>query len=261
MIGSIRSELRKAFTTRLWWGLTLLMMVIAGLIAAGFASSIGKKGGLDPSKAGSWAALYTAALDGHVGTFTIIFPLVMGIILTTTEIRHKTLPVTYWATPTRWEVLVGKSVSALVVGLVLGLAHVAASIIGAVPIVTFSKQLPVHLGDTLVLQSMALSVLAIAVTTLLGLGFGTVVRHQVAAVSVAVAVVFIGELLLQMAFTSLRWDTAELYLPGLLIQAMLSPLAPTPPNFTWSAAALIMTGYAAVLAAVGYLLYARRDVT
>lgn len=268
MIGSMRSELRKVFTTRLWWGLTLGMMVIAGLVSASFASSVGTEFGEEWSQQRSWPVVYLGGLNPLAGTLTALFPLCMGIILTTTETRHKTLSVTYWSTPQRWEVLVGKTFAAAVVGLVMGIAHVIASVIGGASVLSLAKDLPLHLTDTVVQQSLALSVLAIVVTTLLGLGFGTLLRHQIAAISIAVGFVFVGQTLLVYLFDALKWDRGDSFLPGYLTGFMLSPTRPvegstlfTDGAFTWSSATLIMIGYAAILAIGGYFFSTRRDVT
>ena len=49
MGGAIVSEIRKVFTTRLWWAMLLGMAVLAGLIALGFAALVGTEFGEDPS--------------------------------------------------------------------------------------------------------------------------------------------------------------------------------------------------------------------
>ena len=41
MGGAIRAEIRKIFTTRLWWGLLIALVVISGGISALFASLVG----------------------------------------------------------------------------------------------------------------------------------------------------------------------------------------------------------------------------
>ena len=59
MRGAVTSEIRKIFTTRLWWGMALGMAGLAGLIALGFAALVGTDFGVYVSTNGGarWEVL------------------------------------------------------------------------------------------------------------------------------------------------------------------------------------------------------------
>jgi hypothetical protein len=105
---------------------------------------------------------------------------------------------------------------------------------------------------------------------MLGFGFGMLVRNQVAAVLIAVGASLIGQIALNIIFAIADWTWAAKWLPGNLTGGMLITVDPTggagdpaaQPYFEhWWLSAIILVGYAAVLAVAGSALTARRDVT
>ena len=97
MIAATRSEVRKIFTTRLWWGMAIGMAILAALISMGFAALVGTNMGDDPSAdtgnpfatltIGTAQLIYNAGL---IQNMTTLFP-GLGVLLITTEYRHKTI--------------------------------------------------------------------------------------------------------------------------------------------------------------------------
>ena len=93
------------------------------------------------------------------------------------------------------------------------------------------------------------------------------VRNQIAAVLIGVGVAFLLQLVLNIVFGILGWDTASKFVPGNLTAGMLITSDPTggasadSPYFSWWVCALILTAYAAVLSVVGSILTARRDIS
>ncbi len=277
MIGAIRSEIRKVFTTRLWWGMAIGMAVLAAAISVGFASLVGTTFGEDPSgnsgnpfasmNPGTAQLIYNAGL---VQNFTTLFPLALGVLLITSEYRHKTITATFLSTPKRWVVLVSKTVAVVVIGAVYAVVHAAASVAGGASILALVKDEPTLLGDSEVWTSLGIGVLALVVWTMLGFGFGMLVRNQIAAVLIAIGVALIGQIALNIIFAITEWTTAARFLPGNLTGGMLVTVDPTggagdpasSPYFAhWWVSALILVGYAAVLAIAGSILTARRDIT
>jgi hypothetical protein len=275
MGGAIVSEIRKVFTTRLWWGMLLGMAVLAGLIALGFAALVGTEFGEDPTtgvnpfaemNVGVAQLIYNAGL---IQNFTTLFPLALGVLLITSEYRHQTITATFLSTPRRWVVLVSKTVAVVLVGVIYAVAHAGASLAGGAAMLA-GKGHPTLLGDTEVWRSLGIGVLAFVVWTMLGFGFGMLVRNQVAAVLIAVGFSLVGQIALNIIFAISDWMWAARWLPGNLTGGMLITVDPTggtadpatQPYFEqWWLSAVILVGYAAVLAIIGSVLTARRDIT
>ena len=275
MGGAIVSEIRKVFTTRLWWAMLLGMAGLAGLIALGFAALVGTEFGEDPStgvnpfatmNVGVAQLIYNAGL---IQNFTTLFPLALGVLLITGEYRHQTITATFLSTPRRWVVLASKSVAVVLIGVVYAVGHAAASVVGGAAMLA-GKGHPTLLDDPEVWRSLGIGVLAFVVWTMLGFGFGMLVRNQVAAVLIAVGASLIGQIALNIIFAIADWTWAAKWLPGNLTGGMLITVDPTggagdptaQPYFEhWWLSAIILVGYAAVLAVAGSALTARRDVT
>jgi ABC-type transport system involved in multi-copper enzyme maturation permease subunit len=277
MGGAITSEIRKIFTTRLWWGMALGMAGLAAAIAAGFAALVGTDLGGDPNNAqgnpfaamnvGTAQLIYNAGL---VQNFTTLFPLALGVLLITSEYRHKTITATFLSTPRRWVVMVSKAVAVAVIGAVYAVVHAVASIGGGALVLSAAKGVETLLTEPKVWQSLGIGVLAFIVWTLLGFGFGMLVRNQIAAVLIAVGVSFIAHIALNIIFSIQGWYDAAKWLPGNLTTGMLVTVDPTGgtgdpsanPYFSdWWVSALVLAGYAAVLAIAGAILTSRRDIT
>ena len=191
------------------------------------------------------------------------------MLLITGEYRHQTITATFLSTPRRWVVLVSKSVAVVLIGVVYAVGHAAASVAGGAAMLA-GKGHPPLLDDPEVWRSLGIGVLAFVVWTMLGFGFGMLVRNQVAAVLIAVGASLIGQIALNIIFAIADWTWAAKWLPGNLTGGMLITVDPTggagdpaaQPYFEhWWLSAIILVGYAAVLAVAGSALTARRDVT
>lgn len=276
MGASLKSEVRKIFTTRMWWGLLLGMMVMAALLSLMYGSLVGNdaatgEGGTgNPFKkmvVGTAQLVYSA---GAQSSLTTLIPLSMGVLLITNEFRHKTISSTFLATPNRWVVLITKMLAVIPLGIAYGVAHDIASA-GAGAATIKSKGYPTLLDKPEVWQTFGLVVVAFVVWTLLGFGFGMLIRNQVAAVLTAVGFAFIVQIALNILFSAQNWDTAAKFLPSNLTSGMLVTSDPTAgqqvtsggasPFFSWWASALILTGYALALSVIGSFLQSRRDIT
>lgn len=273
MTGSIMSEIRKVFTTKMWWGIAIGMAVLAALLSMAMSSLVGIEGG-PPDLIPSFAQLvYNAGLLGNFGSLTALFPLALGVLLVTNESRHQTVTATYLATPRRWVVAVAKIVAVAIVGVIYGVVHVIASVVGGVVVLgTFKDVSSLQLGDPDVIRSLGIAVLATVIWTLLGYGFGQLVRNQVAALLLAIGVAFLGQIFLNIVFAILGWETPGKFLPGNLTTGMLvtgDPFAGTTDAstdgesyfFSWWLSALILIGYSAALTVIGSIFTARRDIS
>lgn len=271
MSGAIRSELRKVFTTRMWWGLALGMALLTALISMGMAALHKVEGGFPVMTPGYAQIVYNAGLLGNFGSLAALFPLTLGVLLVTNEYRHQTVTGTYLATPRRWQVTLAKIASVVAVGLLYGIVQVVAGVLGGSLILGPVKGAELLLDDRSVLGSLGIALVATIVWTLLGYAFGSLVRNQIAALLAAIGVAFLGQILLNVIFAIVGWELPAKLLPGNLTTGMLvtsDPLAGTPQGSEssfffepWWVNALILVGYAAVLTAIGSILTARRDVT
>lgn len=274
MGSAIKSEIRKIFTTRLWWGMAIALAVLAALISAGFAALVGLEGATGPDEAnnpfmtmtvGTAQLIYNAGL---IQNLTTLIPLALGVLLITTEYRHKTITATLLATPGRTVVLFAKIAAVAVIGAVYAVIHAAASLLGGGLVLSLVKNQPTLLGEPEVWRSLGVGVIAFILWTLLGFGFGMLVQNQIAAVLVAVGVGFIAHIALNIIFGVLEWTTASKFIPGNLTTSMLVQSDPvaggsTGPNpyFTWWVAALILTGYALVMSIAGAWRMSRQDIS
>jgi ABC-type transport system involved in multi-copper enzyme maturation permease subunit len=275
MKGAITSEIRKIFTTKLWWGMGIGMAIFAFLLSMGAAALVGLTGpdgqssGFDAMNGATGQIVYSAGLLGEFGSMTALFPLALGVLLITTEYRHKTATATYLATPRRWIVAVSKVIAVIAVGAVLGVIHVISSVAGGALVLTVFKDQPLLLTNGDVLASFGTSIVATIVWALIGFGFGMLVRNQIAAVLIAVAFGFLGQFILNIAFAVLGWSTAAKFIPGNLTTGMLVTGDPTggaavageSPYFAWWLCALLLVAYAAVLTVAGSILSNRKDIS
>ena len=272
MGGAIKAEVRKIFTTRLWWGLLMGVFVLAGLISAAMAAAVGSGGGQGQGQQGqggpdimavgvqSTQMVYSA---GFVTTLIQLFPIALGVLVITSEFRHKTFSATVLATPRRWKIPIAKVAAIVVVSSVYAVVYGIGSIIGGGLVLKLVKDSSLYLDTGAVWQTLALCALAFVVWTLLGFGFGMLIRNQIAAVFVALGVAFMGNIILMIAFGFLHWDWAPKFLASNATTTMLNPslVDPSGQSFSWWASALLLIGYAAVLTVIGAAINSRRDVT
>jgi ABC-2 type transport system permease protein len=261
-LGLIRSELTKILSTRLWWGLLIgvaLYTAVQAGVTAGFAGVDPGAGqptspGLDTPEA--LRGVYAGA--AFAGAY--IFALVLGVTGMTGEHRYQTATPTFLATPRRALVVLGKAAAHLVVGTGYGvLAVLCAFAAGGLVVLVRGHEL--GLGTPGLWRAVALAVLAVAVWTMLGLGIGTLIRNQVAAILVAVAVTFLVEPLLSVGLDALDLDSVGRFLPSSASSAMTSPPSVFAELLPWWAGALVLLGYAVLFAGLGMVLTLRRDVS
>lgn len=266
-VAAIKSEIVKIFSTRMWWGLLIADVLIGGLLSFAFAFQLGQTSGdaaqdalMSHPSAAAAQEIYSA---GFIVTLAELFPLALGVILITAEFRHKTWTSTVLSTPTRWPISVAKVAAICVVGFIYGVVYDIAAVVGGGITMTVWRDSGLFLGSGEVWQSLGLIVLAFIVWTLLGFGFGLLLRNQIVAVFIAIGLAFIGNILFGIVFTLAHWDWAPKYLPSSLTSAMLNPSISADPSnhlFAWGTAALVLTGYGVLLSVAGSLLNQRRDV-
>jgi ABC-2 type transport system permease protein len=259
----IRSELRKITSTKLWWGL-LLGAVLFTAFSAGFTAGFaGVEPGpgqpasppLDTPEA-IRSAYGFAAFGG-----TYIFAMILGITGMTGEYRYQTITPTFLVSPRRSRVVSAKMTAHLLVGLVYGLVGVLVALVVAGIVIRF-RGYELGYGTEGLAANLASAVVAVAIWTLLGIGIGTLIRNQIFAILAAIFITFLLEPLLSLLFGAVDWlEPVAKFLPTNASSALMQPADTFVNYLDWWAGALVLAGYAALLAGLGMLLSVRRDVT
>ncbi len=269
MAAAVKAELRKFFTTRMWWGMAIGVFLAGGLLAVFFALVVAGSTGQGPNGQGGAPTpglgdtqMVSTVYTGGLST-AYLLTLVVGVMAIGSEYRHKTITSTFLSTPRRVRVMVAKVTSLLGIGgfygvvFLLGSVGVGASTIAAKGFSPFPEVGPIT-------RTLALSLLVLGLWSLIGLGAGILIPNQVAAILIAVGAAWILEPLLGFGLSFADWGKPIVpYLPSSATSAMVGQVNGNP-NVTllsWWAGALVLVAYAAVLAGIGSVLTVRRDVT
>ncbi|MCT9930285.1 ABC transporter permease [Planotetraspora sp. A-T 1434] len=260
MIGLVKAELQKLFTTRLWWIMLLVMLVLVGVnlgLFIGFAG-VSQNGApaLPERDTVEWARMaWSAGADGNV------FAMILGVVMMTAEYRYQTITGTFLTTPRRGRVIVAKLVGGLLVGLLFGLGALVFEAVVVIPTVLISggefSPAAWHIPQT------GLGIIAtFALYALFGIGLGTLVRNQVAGIVGAVVWSYVIERIL-VAIPALQ--PVGRWLPGGAAQSLLSIDVDTglgrPELLPAWGGALVLAGYAVIFALVASATTVRRDIT
>lgn len=269
-----RAELARTFSVRSWWLLALVMfgyVAFTAAIMAFFVSDLGALMGgtpvaLDPEA--SALLVYTT-----VTSIGYLFPVLIGALAVTTELRHRTITPTLLAEPRRGIVLSGKAVALALVGVLYALVGLAASVGVGAGVIAATGGDPA-LTDPNIIAVLARIVLAMMLWAVIGVGLGSVVSNQVIVIVIVLAFTQFVEPILRLV-GGLWEGTAQFarFLPGSATDALvggglyasLGALDPSMPSATtllqWWQGGLVLAGFAAVLLAIGSLTGWRRDVT
>jgi ABC-type transport system involved in multi-copper enzyme maturation permease subunit len=262
----VRAELLKLRTTRMWWGLLLLAVVLTVLYAVLIASFAGRSIGATPPTTpgpqdpGTLRTIYGVALSS-----SYVIPLVLGVLGMAGEYRHKTITPTLLAVPRRGRLVAAKVTTYALVGLATGVVLTATAVVAGGATVAL-RGYPLGLGADGVPRTLALAVLGCGIWAVFGLGLGTLVRNQVAAIVIALASQLLIEQLLILGLNALpHGGSIAQFLPSSAASAMISGSSGagglTIQILSWWAGALVLTGYGVVFAVIGLVLTTRRDVT
>jgi ABC-type transport system involved in multi-copper enzyme maturation permease subunit len=262
MTALVRSELRKISSTRLWWalliGAVIYTMIQSGANAALAGSTPGAGQPAPPGLDTAEAIRNIYVVSMFQGTY--IFAMILGITGMTGEYRYQTITSTFLAEPRRARVVVAKMLAHLVAGIGFGVVGLAAAVaVGAAVIGIRGHDL--GFGADRLFPTMALGVLAVALWTLLGIGIGTLIRNQIAAILIAVFVTFLVEPLATFILSRQDLDYLVKWLPTNASNALMAPGNTVLHYLEWWAGGLVLVGYAMVLAGLGIVLSVRRDIS
>lgn len=279
MISLVRAELRKYFTTRLSWSMPLAMAVLGALFAALqglFLAVIGEFPGADgtmivPAEMFGEDVVARLVYTGAV-QMGYLLALVLGILSMSGEFRHKTITSTLLTAPRRGQLIAAKLASVIVIVALNAVAFTAGSVLGG--------GITLAIGDVALfpdpaglLATFARMVLVLVLWGLMGFGLGVLIPNQVVALFVGVGVTLLIEPLLGLGLTFVeQLADASKYFPSQASMSALNLFAGIDPDIaqsmggaqdslSWWTAILVLLGYAAFMAALGWILTARRDVT
>ncbi|MBF4162922.1 ABC transporter permease [Nocardioides acrostichi] len=260
------AEKRKLTSTAMWWVLAIGMVGYLAFIGAVLAFSMvsgSDATGVQPLT-GKAAAL---SVYGTVNAIGYVFPLVIGTLTVTTEMRHRTLTQSLLAEPVRGRLLSAKLAVSFPVGVCYGVLGVIGLLIGgAIPLATAGDG--AYLGDGEVIRVLVMGILVSGLWAVLGAAFGSVVTNQVAAIVVLLAFTQLVEPIARVGLSAVSsLAPVASYLPGAAADAVVGSslyssvgtgavdLLPA-----WGGA-LVLLGYGVVLVVLGWRTTFARDVT
>lgn len=199
----ISAELFKLRTVRTGWVLMGTVVAITMLSVAAAVAGLADANQDLESPEGVKAVL-------HVAGSGALFVLMLGITITAGEYRHRTAVDTFLTTPKRSQVLLAKLISALSTGVVYGLVATTVAVVTAV-IAYQVKGLSLPLGGAMFWQILIGAVVYAALFGGLGASIGSLIRNQMVAIIVTIAVLIIAEpMVIVLAPSVGRWFPAAM---------------------------------------------------
>lgn len=239
MSALLAAEFLKLRTTRMVFGfLCALLAIVAIATVVGIATTSAHDLEVDQE------GLFASAVTG------IVFVLVLGVMLVAGEFRHGTITQTLLVTPSRWKVLTAKVVTAALLGFAFAVVAELFALALGVPLLV-GKGVDVsfdHDATRLVGGTMG----AMMIAGVLGVGVGSLIHNQVAAIISVFGWLLIAEPVLNGAVK----EEAR-YAPG---QAIAAIVGDSEDLLSPRAAVALALAYAAALLALGGRFVFSRDV-
>ena len=195
----------------------------------------------------------------------VIFALLLGVLIVTSEFANQTAAVTFVTVPRRVTVIRAKVAAAACCGALFWLVGTVLAAV-ATPLFLYSQHVSTSLAGWTMARSVLLNLLAFVAWGVFGLGLGAVLRSQMASV-VAALVVYAGSFGTMVVFNALYnlfhqgWMLgAPVIGPAVASEVMITsgPAFPyAPPGWVGG---VILIGYTVALVAGGVVLTRRRDV-
>ncbi len=277
----VKAEITKVRTTSIWWLFLISFTVYTALalISNGFSHHYQlypQQGISDPAQALAQAALARTPAGGAAiaasmmtsGQFLgVLFAMLLGILILTSEFAHQTATATFMTVPRRAAVIMAKLAAAACCGALFWL--VSTTINGVTtPIYLYSQHLSTPLTGPIVIRSVLLNLLAFVIWAIFGLGLGALIRSQVASVVTGIAVYLGGFAAVELVFHVIYnlshqgWVLgAAVIAPAVASNVMITPGRAFPHAPPQWAGLIVMVGYALVLTTAGIAIIRRRDVT
>jgi hypothetical protein len=254
MIGLVRAEWTKLFTTRVWIGLLVGACLLVGGFTALFTGLAGVTGNngqaLPPVGDPQFEQVAFAQISGAV-----VFVVIAGIIGMTQEYRHRTATPTFLTTPRRGRVVAAKLLAYLLVAIPFAVVVTAVNLAVLEIYARARGAAPSFTADNVRVIGGAAA--ALVIYSVIGVGIGALLRNQVGAIVGALVYLYVIEPLVGGIGAI---SGAYKWLPGGALRAMTTPFGGPDVLHPWQGA-LLLLGYGLLAAVVGTLLTVRRDVT
>jgi ABC-type transport system involved in multi-copper enzyme maturation permease subunit len=270
----IKAELLKIRTTSTWWvfGIIMLPLWAISLLVNWGTSNLttgADSSNLDPNQAEQvrvageavniGANLYTSGQF-----FGVLIVMLLGAIVVTNEFFHQTATTTFLTTPRRESVVFAKMIASVLLGLVFWVVTTVLNLIFA-PLVLNQLGVGSQLGEGAIWRAILLNGLAFILWAVLGVGFGVLIRSQLAATLTLALVYVVGTFGANIIFAVLEakvseWFThLEVIVPTTASTLMISgtDLPDNPPRWV---GAIVLIAYAALAGVLGTAIMKRRDI-
>ncbi|MDR2930268.1 MAG: ABC transporter permease [Propionibacteriaceae bacterium] len=267
MIAALVSEYRKFFTTRMWWILMICMMayflVISLAMAWVFAYAVSGDDGA--------VSQYRPMIYGLGASMGYVFPALVGAVAVTGEYRHRTIVPTYLAEPRRWVVMTAKALAAIPMGFVIAVAGTVSCLVGGA--------VGLHLGGadpglwaSQTWKAAGLSILALTMWSVIGVGLGMLVISQVGVIITVLAFTQLVEPLARVGLSAFPSTSGiAKFFPGaasdavsggtsIYSQLSVNGSMMQASSLSVGQGVLVLAAYGVVFALLGYVARIRRDV-
>jgi len=247
----VQAEWTKLLTTRVWIGLLLgSCLLVAGFTALLTSFAGDEDSGVAPVGTPPYEQLALA-----VSANANILFIVLGIIGTTQEYRHRTATPTFLASPHRGRVVLAKLVAYALAAIPMALVVIAVNLLVVAVYAGAKGAGPSLSGDNL--RVIGGGWAALVLFTVIGVGVGALLRNQVGAIVGALVYLFVVEGLIS-SIPATRGTYK--WLPGGALEAMTATFSDQDDLLSaWQGGALLLA-YALVLSVLGTLIAVRRDV-
>jgi len=275
----LRAEFMKIRTTDTGWLFLTCFIVftVLALTINGFGNHTQlypQQGLVSPAQALAQTAHFrspagVAAIAASMMTsgqlFGVIFALLLGVVVVTSEFANQTAAVTFVTVPRRATVIGAKLAAAACCGALFWLVGTVLAAVATPPFL-YSQHISASLAGWTVARSVLLNLLAFVAWGVFGLGLGAVLRSQMASVIAAIAV-YAGSFGTIPIFTVLYnlfhqgWMLGAPVIGPAVASEVMTSSGPAFPNAppAW-VGGIILIGYVVALAAAGLALTKRRDV-
>jgi ABC-2 type transport system permease protein len=201
------------------------------------------------------------------GQFTgVLFAMLAGIQVITSEFAHHTATATFLTTPRRTAVIVAKAGTAAWAGTLLWLASTVMDL-AVTPVYLHDQHVSVTLTQGALVRSVLLNLLGFILWAVFGLGLGAIVRSQLGSALTGLAVYLAGLAAVQLIF-HLIYDLyphgwilgAPVIAPAVASTIMITPGQAFPHAPAQWAGLIVLTAYALALSGTAVVVTRRRDI-